>query len=146
MQRRVGINNVSPISSLVQDNKKHVKTSVNKDDHNSELLPEISGENPFSGSTSLRVPFIQKPLTSQIFANTSTVSPCDLPSPSPISLRQTDQIVVDQTAVFKTLSIFNWHSHSSYTQLNGHVEDFATTTTSTSQNHIVPPYRALIPD
>ena len=92
MQRRVGINNVSPISSLVQDNKKHVKTSVNKDDHNSELLPEISGENPLSGSTSLRVPFIQKPLTSQIFANTSTVSPCDLLSPSPILLRQTDQM------------------------------------------------------
>ena len=136
------MNNVSPISSLVHYNKKHVKTSVNKDDHNSELLPEISGENPFSGSTSLRVPFIQKPLTSQIFANTSTVSPCDLPSPSPISLRQTDQIVVDQPAVLKKLSIFNWHSHSSYTEVNGHVEDFATTTTSTSQNHIVSPLQS----
>ena len=146
MQRKVGINNVSPTSSLVQDNKKHVKTSVNKDDHNSEFLPEISGESPFSPSTSLHVPFIQNPLTSQIFANTSTVSPCDLPSPSPISLRQTDQIEIDQPAVLKNLSIFNWHSHSSYTEVNGHVEDFATTTTSTSQNHLVPPYRALIPD
>ena len=146
MQKRIGMNTVSPISSLVHYNKKHVKTSVNKDDHNSELLPEISGENPLSGSTSLRVPFIQKPLTSQIFANTSTVSPCDLPSPSPISLRQTDQIEIDQPAVLKNLSIFNWHSHSSYTEVNGHVEDFATTTTSTSQNHLVPPYRALIPD
>ena len=142
MQRRVGISDVSPISSLVHYNKKHVKTSVNKDDHNSELLPEISGENPLSGSTSLHVPFIQKPLTSQIFANTSTVSPCDLPSPSPISLRQTDQIVVDQPAVLKKLSIFNWHSHSSYTQVNGHIEDFATTTTSPSQNHIVSPLQS----
>ena len=142
MQKRIGMNTVSPISSLVHYNKKHVKTSVNKDDHNSELLPEISGENPLSGSTSLRVPFIQKPLTSQIFANTSTVSPCDLPSPSPISLRQTDQIVVDQPAVLKKLSIFNWHSHSSYTEVNGHVEDFATTTTSTSQNHIVSPLQS----
>ena len=136
------MNTVSPISSLVHYNKKHVKTSVNKDDHNSELLPEISGENPLSGSTSLRVPFIQKPLTSQIFANTSTVSPCDLPSPSPISLRQTDQIEIDQPAVLKNLSIFNWHSHSSYTEVNGHVEDFATTTTSTSQNHIVSPLQS----
>ena len=142
MQKRIGMNTVSPISSLVHYNKKHVKTSVNKDDHNSELLPEISGENPLSGSTSLHVPFIQKPLTSQIFANTSTVSPCDLPSPSPISLRQTDQIVVDQPAVLKNLSIFNWHSHSSYTEVNGHVEDFATTTTSTSQNHIVSPLQS----
>ena len=142
MQKRIGMNTVSPISSLVHYNKKHVKTSVNKDDHNSELLPEISGENPLSGSTSLRVPFIQKPLTSQIFANTSTVSPCDLPSPSPISLRQTDQIEIDQPAVLKNLSIFNWHSHSSYTEVNGHVEDFATTTTSTSQNHIVSPLQS----
>ena len=142
MQKRIGMNTVSPISSLVHYNKKHVKTSVNKDDHNSEFLPEISGENPLSGSTSLRVPFIQKPLTSQIFANTSTVSPCDLPSPSPISLRQTDQIEIDQPAVLKKLSIFNWHSHSSYTEVNGHVEDFATTTTSTSQNHIVSPLQS----
>ena len=133
---------MSPISSLVQDNKKHVKTSVNKDDHNSEFLPEISGESPFSPSTSLHVPFIQNPLTSQIFANTSTLSPCDLISPSPISCRQTDQIVVDQPAVFKTLSIFNWHSHSSCTQGNGHVEDFTTTTTSTSQNYIVSPLQS----
>ena len=88
------------------------------------------------------MPYIPKPHSSQIFANTSAVSPCDLPSPSPISLRQTDQIVVDQPAVFKTLSIFNWHSQSSYTQVNGHVEDFATTTTSTSQNHIVSPLQS----
>ena len=81
MQRRVGINNVSPIFSLVQDNKKRVKASVNKDDHNSEFLPEMSGESAFSASTSLSVPFIQKPHTSQIFANTSTVSLYDLPSP-----------------------------------------------------------------
>ena len=126
----------------MQDNKKHVKASVSNDDHNSEFLPEISGENPFSASTSLRVPFIQRSLTSQIFSNTSAVSPCDLPSPSPISLRQTDQIVVDQPAVFKTLSIFNWHSHSSCTQGNGHVEDFTTTTTSTSQNYIVSPLQS----
>ena len=39
----------------------------------------------------------------------------------------------------KKLSIFNWHSHSSYTQVNGHIEDFATTTTSPSQNHSVSP-------
>ena len=84
MQRRVGIYNVSPKSSLVQDNKKHVKASVKKDDHNSEFLPETSGESTFSASTSLSVPFIQKPHTSQIFTNTSAVSPCDLPTPSAI--------------------------------------------------------------
>lgn len=133
---------MSLISSLVQDNKTYVKARVNKDDHNSDFLWETSGESAFSASRTLNVPYIPKPHSSQIFANTSAVSPCDLASPSPISLRQTDQIVVDQPAVFKTLSIFNWHSHSSYTQVNGHVEDFATTTTSTSQNHIVSPLQS----
>ena len=142
MQRRVGINNVSPISSLVQGNKKRAKASVKKDDHNSEFLPEMSGESAFPASTSLSVPFIQKPHTSQIVANTSALSPCDLPTPSIISIRQTDQIVVVQPAVLKKLSIFNWHSHSSYTQVNSHVEDFATTTISISQNHIVFPLQS----
>nr|XP_019812110.1 PREDICTED: heat shock transcription factor, Y-linked-like [Bos indicus] len=32
--------------------------------------------------------------------------------------------------------------HSSYTQVNGPIEDFATTTTSTSQNHIVSPLQS----
>uniref|UniRef100_A0A452FW13 HSF-type DNA-binding domain-containing protein n=1 Tax=Capra hircus TaxID=9925 RepID=A0A452FW13_CAPHI len=131
MQRRVGINNVSPISSLVQGNKKRAKASVKKDDHNSEFLPEMSGESAFPASTSLSVPFIQNAL-----------SPCDLPNPSAISVRHTDQIVVDQPEVLKKLSIFNWHSQRSYTQANGHVEDFATTTTSTSQNHIESPLQS----
>ena len=84
MQRRVGINNVSPISSLVQGNKKHAKASVKKDDRNFEFLPQTSGESAFPASTSLSVPFIQKPHTSQIFANTRAVSPCGLPTPSAI--------------------------------------------------------------
>lgn len=140
MKRRVGINNVSPISSLVRDYKtKHVKARVNIDDHNSDFLPETSGESTFSASASLSVPFIQKPYTSQIVANTSALSPCDLPSPSSISVRQTEQIVVDQSTVLNQLSIFNWHLHSSYSQVNGHVEDIATTIRPTSQNPVVSP-------
>ena len=142
MQRRVGINNVSPISSLVQGNKKHAKASVKKDDRNFEFLPQTSGESAFPASTSLSVPFIQKPHTSQIVTNTSALSLCDLPTPSAISVRHTDQIVVDQSEVLKKLSIFNWHSQSSYIQVNGHVEDFATTTTSTSRNHIESPLQS----
>ena len=66
---------------------KYVTGRVKKDDHNCDFLPEMSGESAFSASRSLHVPFIQKPHTSQIFANTSTVSLCDLPSPSAISVR-----------------------------------------------------------
>ena len=142
MQRRVGINNVSPIPSLVQGKKKHAKASVKKDDHNSEFLPEMSGESAFPASTSSSVPFIQKPHTSQVDANTIALSPCDLPTPSAISVRHTDQIVVDQSEVLKKLTSFNWHSQSRYTQVNGHVEDFATTSTSTSRNHIVSPLQS----
>ena len=102
----------------------------------------MSGESAFPASTSLSVPFIQKPHTSQIVANTSALSPCALSTPSAISVRHTDQIVVDQPEVLQKLSIFNWHSQSSYTQVNGHFEDFATTTTSTSRNHIESPLQS----
>ena len=143
MQSRVGINNVSPIASLVQDNKKHVKASVNKDDCNYEFLPETSGESAFSASTGLSVPFKQKPPASQIVTNTNALSPCNLPNRFITYIRQTDQMVVDQPAVLKMLSIFNWHSHSSHTQVNGHIEDFATTATSTSQKHFVSPLQSI---
>lgn len=94
---------MSQISSLVQDNKKHVKASVNEDDRNSEFIPEISRESAFSASTRLPVPFIQKPHTIQIVTNTNALSPCDLPNhPSPISVRQTEQILVNQPAVLKS--------------------------------------------
>ena len=56
-----------------------------------------------------------------------------------ISVRQTEQIVVDQSTVLNQLSIFNWHLHSSYSQVNGHVEDIATTIRPTSQNPVVSP-------
>nr|XP_020749453.1 heat shock transcription factor, Y-linked-like isoform X1 [Odocoileus virginianus texanus] len=144
MKRRVGIKNVSPISSLVRDyKKKHAKARGNIDDRNSNFLPETSGQSAFSASTkSLSVPFIRKPYTRQTVANRSALSPCDFPSPSSISVRQTEQIVIDQPAVLNQLSILNWHSHSSYTQANGLIENFTMTITSISQNHIVSPLQS----
>uniref|UniRef100_A0A8C6FNI7 HSF-type DNA-binding domain-containing protein n=1 Tax=Moschus moschiferus TaxID=68415 RepID=A0A8C6FNI7_MOSMO len=143
MKRRVGIKKVSPISSSFQDYKKnHFKARGNIDDRNSNFLPETSGETAFSASISLSAPFIGKPYTRQTVANTSVLSPCDFPSPSSISVRQTEQIVIDQLAVLNQLSIFNRHSHSSYTQTNGRIENFATTTTSTSQSHIISPLQS----
>ncbi|XP_060993370.1 heat shock transcription factor, Y-linked-like [Dama dama] len=143
LKRRVGIKNVSPISSFVPDyKKKHVKARGNIDDCNSNFLPETSGESAFSASTSLSVPFIRKPYTRQTVANRSALAPCDFPSPSSISVRQTEQIVIDQPAVLNQLSILNWHSHSSYTQANGLIENVTTTITSVSQNHIVSPLQS----
>ncbi|XP_065772645.1 heat shock transcription factor, Y-linked-like [Muntiacus reevesi] len=143
MKRRAGIKNVSPISSLVQDyKKKHAKARGNIHDRNSNFLPETSGESAFSAPTSLSVPFIRKPYTRQAVANRNALSPCDFPSPSSISVRQTKQIVIDQPAVLNHLSILNWHSHTSYTQANGLIENFTTTITSISQNHIVSPLQS----
>ena len=143
MKRRVWTKNVSPISSLVQDyKKKHVKARGNIDDRNSNFLPETSRQNAFSASTSLSVPFIRKPYTRQTVTNRSALSLCDFPSPSSISVRQTEQIVINQPAVLNQLSILNWHSHSSCTQANGLIENFITTITSVSQNHIVCPLQS----
>ncbi|KAB0336622.1 hypothetical protein FD754_025600, partial [Muntiacus muntjak] len=122
--------------------KKHAKARGNIQDRNSNFLPETSGESAFSASTSLSVPFIRKPYTRQAVANRSALSPCDFPSPSSISVRQTKQIVIDQPAVLNQLSMLNWHSHSSYTQANGLIENFTTTITSISQNHIVSPLQS----
>ena len=141
MKRRVGIKNVPPIASLVRDyKKKHVKARGNIDNCNSSSLPETSGENGFSASISLSVPFT--PYTRQTVDNTSALSPCDFPSPSSTSVRQTEKIVMDQPTVLNQLNIFNRLSHRSYTQANGLMENFATTTTCTSQNHIVSPLQS----
>ncbi|XP_060264483.1 heat shock transcription factor, Y-linked-like [Ovis aries] len=142
MKRRIGIKNSSPIASLVQDyKKKNVKARGNIDNCNSSSFPETSGESSFSASTSLSVPFILKPYTRQTIANTSALSPCDFPSPS-TSVRQTEKIVIDQPAVLNQMSSFNRLSYNSYTQANGRMENFATTTTSASQNHIVSPLQS----
>ncbi|KAB0345983.1 hypothetical protein FD755_024366 [Muntiacus reevesi] len=122
--------------------KKHAKVRGNIHDRNSNFLPETSGESAFSASTSLSVPFIRKPYTRQAVANRSALSPCDFPSPSSISVRQTKRIVIDQPAVLNQLSMLNWHSRSSYTQGNGLIENFTTTITSISQNHIVSPLQS----
>ena len=143
MKRRVGIKNVSPISSLVRDyKKKRVRARDNTDDRNSNFLPETSGQSAFSASTSLSVPFIRKPYTRQTEANRSALSPCDFPSPSSISVRQTEQIVIDQPAVLNQVSLLNRRSHSSYTQANGLIESFTTTITAVSQTRITSPLQS----
>ena len=50
--------------------------------------------------------------------------------------------MVDQPYVLQKLSICNWHSHSRYTQVNSHVEDFANTTAIASQTHILSPLQS----
>ena len=143
MKRRVGIKNVSPISSLVRDyKKKRVRARDNTDDRNSNFLPETSGQSAFSASTSLSVPFIRKPYTRQTEANRSALSPCDFPSPSSISVRQTEQIVIDQPAVLNQVSLLNRRSHSSYTQANSLIESFTTTITAVSQTRIASPLQS----
>ena len=143
MKRRVGIKNVSPISSLVRDyKKKRVRARDNTDDRNSNFLPETSGQSAFSASTSLSVPFIRKPYTRQTEANRCALSPCDFPSPSSISVRQTEQIVIDQPAVLNQVSLLNRRSHSSYTQANGLIESFTTTITAVSQTRIASPLQS----
>ncbi|KAB0354192.1 hypothetical protein FD755_023117 [Muntiacus reevesi] len=99
--------------SRLQEEACYVKARVNINDCNSDFLPETSRERAFSASSSL-----------SIVANTNVLTPCDFPSPSPILVRQTEELA-DQPAV----------SNHSYAQVNGLIEDFATTTTSTSQNH-----------
>ncbi|KAM4798273.1 heat shock transcription factor, Y-linked-like isoform X1 [Urocitellus parryii] len=139
MKRRVGIKNASPIStSLVPDlNKKHLRAGGNVDNHNSGLIAETSGESLFSTSTNLNVPLKKEPSTSQRIANTTDLIRSDFSPPSSTSVRPSEQIVTDEHAILNQLTTFHMRSHSSYTQANGHVVNFITT--STSQYHIISP-------
>lgn len=89
-------------------------------------------------STSLSVLFIWKSSTSHIVANTWT------PTRGYFFLNCQCQLDWKRklwwiNPMFKQLTFFHWHSQSSYTQANGHIENFATMATSVSQYHIVSP-------
>uniref|UniRef100_A0A8C8ZL58 HSF-type DNA-binding domain-containing protein n=1 Tax=Prolemur simus TaxID=1328070 RepID=A0A8C8ZL58_PROSS len=138
MKRRVGIKNSSPLSaSLVQDfNKKHFRAGSNIN-YNSGLVAETSGESLFSASTNLNVPLIRNPSTSQSIANATEPVKSDFSPSSSTSARPSEQIATVQHTILNQLTTFHMHSHSSYTQANGHIVNFVTTTTS--QYHVISP-------
>ncbi|XP_045852534.1 heat shock transcription factor, Y-linked-like [Meles meles] len=140
MKRRVGIKNASAVS-LVQDiNKKSCKGGDNVDSLNSGFVAKTSGEMVCSNSTNLNVPLIRKPSPSQRIATTSPMR-SDF-SPAITSVRPSEQVGMEQHTVLNQLTTFHMHSHSSYTQANGHIVNFVTTTTSTSQYRIISPLQS----
>ncbi|KAM9576336.1 heat shock transcription factor, Y-linked-like [Trichechus inunguis] len=141
MKRRVGIKNASPVSaSLIQDfNKKHFRAGCHIYNQNSGLVAETSEESLFSTSTNLNVPLTRRPSTSQIIANTASPVRSGFSPPSLTLAKPSEQMVTDQHTILNQLTTFHMHSHSSYTHANGHIVNFVTTTTSTSQYHIISP-------
>ncbi|KAM9576304.1 heat shock transcription factor, Y-linked-like [Trichechus inunguis] len=141
MKRRVGIKNASPVSaSLVQDfNKKHFRAGCPIYNQNSGLVAETSGESLFSTSTNLNVPLTRRSSTSQITANRATPIRSGFSPSSLTSAKPSEQMVTDQHAILNQLTTFHMHSRSSYTHANGHIVNFVTTTTSTSQYHVISP-------
>ncbi|XP_058570942.1 heat shock transcription factor, Y-linked-like [Neofelis nebulosa] len=137
MKRRVGIKNASTVS-LVQDfNKKPCRAEGNVHSPNSGFVAETSGERALSTSTNLNVPLIRKRPTIQRVANTTAPLRSDLSPPSSMSARPSEQMVMDQHAILNQLTTFHMHSRDSYTQANGHIVNFVTTTTATSQYGII---------
>nr|XP_008509757.1 PREDICTED: heat shock transcription factor, Y-linked-like [Equus przewalskii] len=141
MKRRVKIKNSLPVShSSVQDfDRKHFRAGDNVDNPTSGLVAETSGESLVSTSTNLNVPLLRKPSTSQRIANATPPMRIDFSPPSSTSIRPSEQILTDQHAILNQLTTFHRHSQSSYTQANGHIVNFVTTTTSTSRYHIISP-------
>ncbi|XP_048073472.1 heat shock transcription factor, Y-linked-like [Ursus arctos] len=142
MKRRVGIKNASTVS-LVQDfNKKPCRGGDNVDSPNSGFVPETIRERVCSNSTNLNEPLIRKPSPSQRIATTTTPMRSDFSPASTMSVRPSEQIGMEQHAILNQLTTFHMHSHSSYTQANGHIVNFVTTTTSTSQYRIISPLQS----
>ncbi|XP_032187848.1 heat shock transcription factor, Y-linked-like [Mustela erminea] len=143
MKRRVGIKNASAVS-LVQDiNKKSCKGGDNVDSLNSGFVAKTSGERVCSNSTNLNLPLIRKPSPSQRIATTSPMRSDFSPATTSVRpIRPSEQVGMEQHAVLNQLTTFHMHSHSSYTQANGHIVNFVTTTTSTSQYRIISPLQS----
>lgn len=142
MKRRVGIKNASTVS-LVQDfNKKPCRGGDYVDSPNSGFVPETIRERVCSNSTNLNEPLIRKPSPSQRIATTTTPMRSDFSPASTMSVRPSEQIGMEQHAILNQLTTFHMHSRSSYTQANGHIVNFVTTTTSTSQYRIISPLQS----
>ncbi|XP_072813093.1 heat shock transcription factor, Y-linked-like [Vicugna pacos] len=143
IKRRVGINNASLVSSLPEDfNKKHFKAGGNVHNHNCDFVTDTSGESAFLLSANLNMPLIRKPSTSHIIGDTTIPIRFDFSPPSSMSFRPPEHIAVDQRAILNQLTNIHGHSESSYAESNGHVLNFITTTTSTSQNSILSPLQS----
>lgn len=142
MKRRVGIKNASTVSPVQDFNKKPCRAGGNVHRANSGFVAETSGERALSTSTNLNVPFTRKPPAMQRVANTTAPMRSDLSPPSSVSVRPSEQMVLDQDAILNQLTTFHMQSRSSYTQANGHIANFVTTTTSTSQYHIISPLQS----
>ncbi|XP_004407889.1 PREDICTED: heat shock transcription factor, Y-linked-like [Odobenus rosmarus divergens] len=133
------IKNSSTVS-LVQDfNKNPCRAVDNVNSPNSGFVAEASGESVCSNSTNVNVPLIRKPSLSQSIATTMAPMRSDFSPASAMSVRPSEQIGMEQHAILNQLTTFHMHSHSSYTQANGHIVNFVTTTTSQSQYGIISP-------
>ncbi|XP_015990593.2 heat shock transcription factor, Y-linked-like [Rousettus aegyptiacus] len=134
LKRRVGIKNASPATSIAQHfSKKHSGTENIEGNHHSAFVADTRVESVFSTSANLNTPPISKPATSHRIASTAAPVRSELSPPSSTLGRPSEQSVMDQHAVLNQLTTFHMHSHGSYTQANGRIMNFVTSTTSTSQ-------------
>ncbi|XP_004412463.1 PREDICTED: heat shock transcription factor, Y-linked-like [Odobenus rosmarus divergens] len=142
MKRRVGIKSSSKLSLVQEFNKKPCRAGNNVDNLNSGFVAETSGESVCSNSTNVNVPLIRKPSPSQRIATTTDPMRRDFSPASAMSIRPSEQIGMEKHAILNQLTPFHMHPHSSYTQANGHIVNFVTTTTSTSQYRIISPLQS----
>ncbi|XP_035581821.1 heat shock transcription factor, Y-linked-like [Zalophus californianus] len=142
MKRRVGIKNASTVSLVQGFNKKPCRAVDNVERPNSGFVVETSGERVCSNSTNVNVPLIRKLSPSQRIATTTAPMRSDFSPASAMSVRPPGQIEMEPHATLNRLTTFHMHPHSSYTQANGHIANFVTTTTSASQYRIISPLQS----
>ncbi|XP_062941276.1 heat shock transcription factor, Y-linked-like [Cynocephalus volans] len=142
MKRRIRVKNASVSAPLVQDfNKKDFRAEGNVENNITGLVAKTSGESLLSNSTNLNVPLTRKPSTSQRVADTtdSINSIASNFSPPSTIVRSSERTVTNQHASLNQLTTFHMSSQSSYTEANGHIVNYITSTTSASPFHIISP-------
>ncbi|XP_069882569.1 heat shock transcription factor, Y-linked-like [Dipodomys merriami] len=141
MKRRVKIKNVSPAAaSLVPllNHKQHLEADGNVSNPNSHLVAETSGESFLSTSGNSLLSPIKQPSSRQMIENSTSLVRNDISFTSS-SVQPSEPIRSNQHEVLNHVATFHVLSNNSYTQANGHIVNYFTT--STCQYRIIPTFQ-----
>ncbi|XP_069873446.1 heat shock transcription factor, Y-linked-like [Dipodomys merriami] len=137
MKRRVRIKNVSPIAaSLIPpvDNKEYFGAGSIVNNANCQFVSEINGQNFLSSAGNVLPSPVKQPSSSHMIARSTNVVRNDFSLISS-SVQPSEPIRIHQHDIFNHVATF--HVLSNYTQDNGHMINFVTT--STCQFRIIHP-------
>ncbi|KAM4815678.1 heat shock transcription factor, Y-linked-like [Thomomys bottae] len=139
IKRRVRMKNVTPAAALLfshLENQQYLGAEGNVNNPNSQLVAETHGESFLSSSRNLNASSKKQPSIRHMIASSADLARNDISLISS-SVKPSEQITTPQHDNVHHLATFHMLSNNSYTQANGHILNFVTT--STCQYWVIPP-------